>query len=98
MPGNYVSETMGKSVQGTYFGTTSKSIAESDQDKYVFLPYAGYRINTKWDRVGLNGYYRSRTPKDANSALYIQIGSKGLYSRDSNTRPYALSVRCIKYK
>lgn len=81
---------------GMYFGTSDISIAKADQDKYVFLPAAGYRYGTIWSNVGSNGYYWSSTLTDGNACN--PLFGNGYCFFDYSNLIRGFSVRCIRDK
>ena len=56
--GDYI-QSEGKVVSGWYLGTTDKSKAEANQDKYIFLVAGGFRkpASTNMNKVTQEGYY-----------------------------------------
>lgn len=96
--GWYVSKRMGKSVEGMFFGIGwDKPVNEANQDKYLFLPYAGYRKSSVWNEVGTVGYYWSRTP-DSGDGCCFTFSVFFQFPNASGSRDSGYSVRCVKYK
>lgn len=88
----------GTKVNGRYFGTSTVP-SEADQDKYVFLPAAGYRDGSSYNGTGTYGYYWSGTlyTSDTNIAydLYFRSGTCYVGGLDRN---YGFSLRCVRNK
>lgn len=104
--GSYAGVTIngrtGQTAKGYYFGVTPSSSIPSreNQDNYVFLPFAGYRLyGSKTMRYGgSDGYYWSRTPNDG-TAYYLSIRSDpSINGSASLIRTSGFPVRCITGK
>lgn len=88
---------------GWYIGTATAPTTKADQDKYVFLPVAGYRRN---DTTGISdegssgaGYYWSSTPYNSDNAYVFYFDSNSFYTNDSrNDGKFGQSVRCVRDK
>lgn len=94
---DYVSKAMGKTVKGMYFGTSSPTIEQAEQDRYVFLPFAGTRMEDTWRSIGSTGRYWSSTPY-GNFACSISFGSSTYIYERFSSRYEGFSVRCVKHK
>ena len=86
----------GTTKSGRYFGTTTVP-PEADQDKYVFLPAAGYRNGASWYSVGSFGCYWSITPFGSN-AYYLYFSSGYIDPENDSDRFNGFSVRCVRDK
>lgn len=86
----------GTKKSGRYFGTTTVP-PEADQDKYVFLPAAGYRNGASWYSVGSFGCYWSITPFGSN-AYYLYFSSGYIDPENDSDRFNGFSVRCVRDK
>ena len=88
----------GTTKNGRYFGTTTVP-AKADQDKYVFLPAAGFRDGSRCGDAGTRGRYWSATlyASDTNHAYTLYF-----YSSDCSVnyyyRSYGRSLRCVHDK
>ena len=85
----------GTTKNGRYFGTTTVP-AKADQEKYVFLPAAGYRIGSSVDRGDTFGYYWSVTLYTSNAYCLRFYSSE--CNVNSDLRYYGFSLRCVHDK
>ena len=85
----------GSKKNGRYFGTTTVP-AKADQEKYVFLPAAGYRIGSSVDRGDTFGYYWSVTLYTSNAYCLRFYSSE--CNVNSDLRYYGFSLRCVRNK
>lgn len=85
-----------KDINGRYFGTKITP-NEADQDKYVFLPAAGYRRGTSWNLVDSYGYYWSSTPRSS-SAYGLNFLGDYIYPEYYGNCYFGFSVRCVRDK
>lgn len=88
------------SSNGYYWGTTNATTAKNNQDSYVFLPAAGYRISSGDTRyVGSRGEYWSSVARGSDTAYYLYFGSTyvtaGTTSSSADYRYIAHSLRCV---
>lgn len=95
----------GKEVNGYYFGTSTVPINKADQDKYVFLPAAGwYSKDNVWQdwAAGSWGMYWSATPVDSDWVSRLVLGEYGTDVGSSlwETAYYncGISLRCVRDK
>ena len=86
----------GKDIKGRYFGTKSTP-NEADQDRYVFLPVAGYRNGATWAYAGVYGYYWSSTPTSS-GAYALSFDSNRINPGGSGNCDFGFTVRCVRDK
>ena len=88
----------GTTKNGRYIGTTIVP-AKADQDKYVFLPAAGYRNGSSYRYGGMFGYCWSATlhTSNASRAYYLDFTSGGCYV-GNYPRSSGFSLRCVHDK
>ena len=86
----------GTTVNGCYLGTMTVPTT-SNQDKYVFLPAAGFCNSGRYLEVGVTGTYWSATLSGGSKAydLHFLSGSCGV---DYGSRYDRVSVRCVRDK
>lgn len=98
----------GSTKNGCYFGTTSVPTVPANQDKFLFLPAASYRVDNLWFPLfGTEGAYSSRTagmdsahPEIDGELCYgIDFQNNGYMEVISNWyRTNGMSVRCVRDK
>lgn len=88
----------GTTKNGRYFGTTTVP-SKADQNKYVFLPAAGYRYGSSYLKAGTHGYYWSATlyASSTDEAHDLYFYSSGCLV-DSYRRNYGFPLRCVRDK
>lgn len=86
----------GTTVNGCYLGTMTVPTT-SNQDKYVFLPAAGFCNSGRYLEVGVTGTYWSATLSGGSKAydLHFLSGSCGV---GYGSRYDGVSVRCVRDK
>ena len=82
---------------GFYIGTTSIP-AESNRDKYLFLPATGARYggDDDWSGVNTKAYYWSSTTTGSNSAHSLFFVKDVIAEEGGTDRYYAFPLRCVK--
>lgn len=86
----------GTTVNGRYFGTTTAP-GQSNQDRFVFLPAAGYREGSIYTLSGTHGYYSSSDPYDSNNGYTLRLSNSiaGMYG---NNKAVGFPIRCVRDK
>jgi len=66
-------------------------------DPLLFLPAAGYRLNSSGARlnVGTNGYYWSSTIYNATGAYFLGLTGATVGANSNSSKIVGMSVRCV---
>lgn len=85
----------GSAVNGMYFGTGSVP-AESEQDRYLFMPAAGRKYTAiLYDEGALGAYWSRSFGNDNADYFYFNSGGPTIYT---DHRYVGLTIRCVRDK
>lgn len=96
--GTWTMKDGGTNINGRYYGTTSQP-DKSQQNNYVFLPYAGNRYMGGVYYAVNSGYYWTSEPNNSNNTqamvIYVHMSNP---PASGQPKSYGNTIRCIKNK